>query len=146
MMKNELIWKEGDLWVVKYGDQTRTLPYKPTLESLKSILLALENARIDQEIISGYVWEGKEVWLSSENQFNYKASYDLAIQTSGKSLPVTFKFGSTSSPVYHTFETVQELTSFYTGAMEYINNTLSRGWARKDTIDWGAYQDALDQL
>lgn len=143
---NKLIIKEEDHWVVRYGDQTRTLPYKPTLDSLKSIILSLENSKIDQEIISGYVWEGKEVWLSSENQFNYKAAYDLAVQTSGKSLPVTFKFGNTSSPVYHTFETLQELTDFYTGAMGYVNETLAKGWARKDTIDWGAYQDALDQL
>jgi hypothetical protein len=38
------------------------------------------------------------VWLSTENQFNYKAAFDLATQTGGKSLPVTFKFGSTNNP------------------------------------------------
>ena len=38
------------------------------------------------------------VWLSSENQFNYKAAYDLAVQTGGATLPVTFKFGTDEVP------------------------------------------------
>ena len=84
MMKN-LITKEGDLWVVRYDGGEYNLPYKPTLESLKSIILSLENSKIDREIKEGYVWEGMNVWLSSENQFNYKAAYDLAVQTQGES-------------------------------------------------------------
>lgn len=45
------------------------------------------NARTDERIVSGFAWtpEGAEesvsVWLSSENQFNFKAAYDLAVQT-----------------------------------------------------------------
>lgn len=147
MEETKLITKNQEgMWVVKYGEMTKTLPYKPTLESLKSIILAIENAKTDQEILSGYVWEGNQVWLSSENQFNYKAAYDLAIQTKGASLPVTFKFGSTSKPVYHTFKTLEELTEFYTGALKYVNETLAKGWARKDTIDWAAYQEALEEV
>ena len=28
------------------------------------------------------------IWLSSENQFNYKVAYDLALQTNGANLPI----------------------------------------------------------
>ena len=48
------------------------------------------------------------VWLSTENQYNYKAAYDLAVQTGGETLPVTFKFGSDEQPEYHTFEKLDE--------------------------------------
>jgi hypothetical protein len=68
------------------------------------------------------------VWLSSENQFNYKAAYDLAVQTGGASLPVKFKFGTTEDPVYYTFTNINDLSDFYMSAMRYINQTLDQGW------------------
>lgn len=145
-MTEKLIEKTEKGWVVRYDGIEKVLPYRPTLESLKSIILAIENSRIDQKILSGYVWEGMEVWLSSENQFNYKAAYDLAIQTNGASLPVVFKFGGTENPEYHMFNDLQDLTSFYTGAMKYVNDTLTEGWTKKDTINWEEYQRALDEL
>lgn len=98
------------------------------------------NEDIDMKILSGFEWNGMAVWLSSENQFNYKAAYDLAVQTGGANLPVMFKFGTTENPVYHTFESVDELTQFYVSAMSYINMTLNEGWRMKDSINWDAYK------
>ena len=80
------------------------------------------------------------VWLSTENQFNYKAAYDLAVQTNGANLPQVFKFGSTENPEYYKFETVEELTDFYIKATTYINQCLAVGWAKKDSINWDEYQ------
>ena len=67
---------------------------KPSREIIRTVILGWYNEEIDREILSGFVYEGMPVWLSSENQFNYKAVYDLAVQTAGASLPVTFKLGS----------------------------------------------------
>jgi hypothetical protein len=69
-----------------------------------------------------------QVWLSTENQFNYKAAYDLAVQTQGATLPVMFKFGTTDKPVYYTFEDMETFTDFYTKAIHYVNTNLSEGW------------------
>ena len=79
------------------------------------------------------------VWLSAENQFNYKSAYDLAVQTAGATLPVTFKFGTDEQPQYRKFTTLDELTDFYSKAMAYIQTTLAEGWKEKDAIDWAAY-------
>lgn len=114
--------------------------FKPTVEYLKSFIFDWYNKQIDEKILSGFVWNNMSVWLSTENQFNYKAAYDLAIQTQGQSLPVTFKFGTTTEPVYYTFNNIEEFTQFYVTAMTYINNTLAEGWAKKDAIDWTAYE------
>ncbi|OKZ27935.1 MAG: hypothetical protein BHV68_23435 [Bacteroidales bacterium 43_8] len=54
---------------------------RPTLEEIKTAVLASYNARIDEAIRSGFRWEETPVWLSAENQFNYKAAFDLAVQT-----------------------------------------------------------------
>ena len=81
-----------------------------------------------------------KVWLSAENQFNYKAAYDLAIQTAGATLPVTFKFGTDDVPCYHTFLTVEELTDFYTKAMRHIQFALATGWNNKDAFNLESYR------
>ena len=70
------------------------------------------NEETDWKIKSGFTWKDYKVWLSSENQFNYKAAYDLAVQTNGVSLPVTFKFGDNDNQVYYKFTTLEELTDF----------------------------------
>ena len=123
-------------------------PYKPTLEIIKEIILEVENIKIASKILEGFEWNGMKVWLSSENQFNYKAAFDLAMQTDGATLPVTFKFGTTEAPVYHEFTTVAELTDFYTAAMAHVNTVLKAGWMEKDNFDWSPYggQSMLDTI
>lgn len=114
--------------------------FKPSLDYIKNLILTWYNQQIDEKILSGFKWNDMPIWLSSENQFNYKAAYDLAVQTGGANLPVTFKFGTTDEPVYHTFTTLEELNGFYLSAMKYINDTLAEGWREKDAIDWNAYK------
>ena len=113
---------------------------------MKGIVLDAMNKEVDQKILSGFVWKEMSVWLSTENQFNYKAAYDLAVMSQGKSLPVTFKFGSTDNPVYYTFETLDDISDFYISAMTYINTCLAEGWKLKDSIDWSVYEEALKTL
>lgn len=119
--------------------------HKPTIEEVKDFVLGVENAKIDERILGGFIWKDMPVWLSSENQFNYKAAYDLAVQTNGASLPVTFKFGATEEPIYHEFTTVAELTDFYTQAMAHVNSVLADGWAKKDALDWSEYERLLEE-
>lgn len=119
---------------------------KPSLSQIKSFIIDAINKRTDEKIISGFEWNGMSVWLSSENQFNYKAAYDLAVQTNGANLPTVFKFGSNDEPKYHKFDTVEELTDFYVKAMTYINEQLAIGWVKKDAIDWSVYEKALAEL
>lgn len=111
----------------------------PSLEELRSDIEGLVNSQTDERILTGYVWRGSRVWLSTENQFNYKAAYDLAVQTNGATLPVTFKLGEDDGVVvYHTFDDLEEFTEFYTGAIAFVNQCLSDGWAEKDAVDYNA--------
>lgn len=113
---------------------------KPGVDELKAEILALVDKNTDERIISGYSYNGKLVWLSSENQFNYKAAYDLAVQTGGKSLPVKVKVGTTEEPEYITFDNVEDFGNFYLGAIKFIQQCLQEGWTEKDNIDWSAYE------
>jgi hypothetical protein len=80
-----------------------------------------------------------KIWLSTENQFNYKAAYDLAVQTNGANLPIVFKFGDDNETVYHEFNDLNEMSEFYMASIAYIQNTLAEGWQKKDSIDWTFY-------
>ena len=117
--------------------------HKPTIDEVKECILAWFNHNIDQDIYSGFTWNGMNIWLSTENQFNYKAAYDLAVQTNGANLPITFKFGTTEEPNYHTFTTIDELQDFYVKAMAHVNTKLNEGWAKKDSFDWSEYEAEL---
>lgn len=112
----------------------------PSIEYLKNLIFGWYNEQVDRKILSGFVWNDIPVWLSSENQFNYKAAYDLAVQTQGESLPVVFKLGTVDDPHYYTFNNIEELNNFYISAISHINQALSEGWAKKDSIDWTQYE------
>ena len=124
-----------------------------SLQEVKDAIIGDINARTDEKIVSGFVWtpaaggDPIPVWLSTENQFNFKSAYDLAVQKNGATLPVTFKMGEDAdgNPVYHTFETMEDADDFYIKAVTYINQTLAEGWAEKDGIDWTPYEALFPQ-
>lgn len=114
--------------------------HRPSDEEIKETVINWYNNQTDRAILSGFSYEGNTVWLSTENQFNYKAAYDLARQSNGATLPVKFKFGSDEKPVYRVFENIEDLTDFYTKAMRYILETLDAGWKKKDAFNLEQYQ------
>ena len=146
---NPILDKWMILWAMGYENgyftfMAEEIDHKPTLQEIKDIVLGWYNADIDNRILSGFVWRDIPVWLSMENQFNYKAAFDIAILSRGEILP-TFKFGTTESPVYYKFESFEDLKDFYLKAMTHVTQTLSEGWQAKDIIDWDAYSAILNE-
>ena len=111
--------ESGYCWRKDYG-------HKPTEEELKGDIATHVNKLIDEKILAGFTYEGNIVYLSSENQFNYKAAFDLCM--------LTFKFGQENDPKYRQFSTKDELKDFYLSAISFVTNTLAEGWAEKDMI------------
>lgn len=113
-----------------------------TFEQVKAAIIADIDARTDAKILNGYEFtpDGAEepivVWLSKESQTNFSEAQRLQI------IPVKFKLNETEDkqPIYHTFETIEELNRFYLGGVQYINQCLNEGWAEKDGIDWEPYE------
>lgn len=117
-----------------YTYKEQFFPYEPTPEEVKNILIDSINKDTDQVILSGLTWKDMPIWLSQENQINYKAAYDLAVQTDGSTLPVTFQFGETDSPIYCEFTTLEELSSFYISCVTHVQKALKDGWDKKAQI------------
>lgn len=112
---------------------------KPTQDEIKEIIIAQINRNVEEKILCGLVWRDMPIWLSTENQFNYKAAYDLAVQTGGQSLPVKFKFGTDEQPVYHTFTTLDDLQEFYMTSLAFVQQVLDEGWQEKDNLDLSVF-------
>ena len=114
-----------------------------SLQDVKDAILADIDAQTDAKILNGYEFtpdgasESITVWLSKESQTNFSEAHRLQI------VPVKFKLNETEDkqPIYHTFETFEELDRFYKGGVQYINQCLNEGWARKDAIDWTPYEE-----
>ena len=113
--------------------------HKPTKTELKEDITQLIDGITDSKILQGFRWNDVSVYLSTENQMNFKAAFDL---TGGLMLPVKFKLGEDTegNAVYHTFENMEDFTDFYTSAVSYINQCLNEGWAEKDSLDMSSYE------
>ena len=118
-----------------------------SLQDVKDAIIKDIDARTDAKILNSYPFtpDGAEepiiVWLSKESQTNFSEAQRLQI------IPVKFKLNETEDkhPIYHTFETVEELNRFYLGGVQYINQCLNEGWAEKDAIDWAPYEALFPQ-
>lgn len=114
--------------------------HKPTAREIKQDISDLVNTETDAKILTGFTWNSKPVYLSAENQMNFKAAYDIARDTAGASLPVKFKLGENENgePVYHTFTKLEPLADFVMKAMSFVVATLNEGWEKKD-IDYSIF-------
>lgn len=132
----------GDIYECQEVVLPKTQHNQLTFDVVKEAIIADIDARTDAKILNGYPFtpDGQEepitVWLSKESQTNFSEAHRLQI------VPVKFKLNEDADkqPIYHTFETFEELDRFYKGGVGYINQCLNEGWAEKDAIDWNAYK------
>lgn len=146
----ECINPKKNKWKIRWDFQTKEegiveymeedFDHKPTDDEIKDIIVKWHNSEIDKEIISGFTWNGLPIWLSMENQFNYKTAFDAAVMSNSATLPVKFKFGSDDNPTYYEFKTIEELSDFYYKAIAYVQSVLQKGWNQKDSFNIKNYQ------
>lgn len=148
--------KRKDLWAIVWNVEPcadsensdymeEVYDHKPTLHEIHATIETYYNDETDEKILNGYEWEGKKVYLSMENQVNFKAAYDLCVQMGGViGGQLKFKLSEDADgvPQYHVFTELAELTEFYSGAVAHINTCLNEGWAKKDAVDWAQYEEA----
>ena len=135
-----IMFRHGAVLVFGYGvengdgyDYRHKFSHVPAKDEVLETIVNHVNGLTDEKILSGFKWRGKNVWLSTENQFNFKAAYDVAVQTNGASLPVKFKLGEDDGvPVYHVFDNMGDFSDFYTSAIGFIMQALNEGWVEKD--------------
>lgn len=120
--------------------QQHTFKHIPSIREIKDIIISYYNNITDKKILSDFIWKGMKIWLSSENQFNYKSMYDIAVQTEGKNLPIKVKFGDDENVIYYEFSEMEDFSDFYYKMIMFIQNTVQNGWKKKEEINWNIYK------
>lgn len=123
-----------------------------SFSEIKKAIIADIDACTDEKILNGYEWtilhgddEGKtvKVWLSKENQNNFKAKHDAAKEYPNLvTFPMKYKISEDSDEkaVYEVFQSFEELVQFYLGGLAYIESCYQEGWEVKDGIDFSVYE------
>ena len=129
--KWEVIFGYGEDELGGYNLRAQTRE-KPTREELQKLLTDTVNAAVAEKILRGMTWEGRQVWLSQENQMNYRTAYDRAVRTDGASLPMTVKLGGEYEPEYVELKTLEEAQEFCDAVAAHIDGCIKDGWKEKD--------------
>ena len=87
------------------------------------------NILCDSKILN-HKWHGHNVWLSLENQHNFKATFDLC-REGLKTIPVQMKIGDE----YYKFTSLSELTDFYLSTIEHVESCLEECRESKEAIE-----------
>ena len=147
--KNLYEWYEIYIYKTKKGSIS--------LQEIKDAIIKDINDRVDENILCGYPWTvlhgddaGKavKVWLSKENQSNFKAKYDLHYQKpEALSFPLPYKISEDDDQngIFEEFATFEELEQFYLGGIGYIEQCYQAGWAEKKAFDWTPYEALFPQ-
>lgn len=116
----------------------QTFNHLPSAQEIRNIIEEQINAITAERILKDFSWNGKPVWLSTENQINIKTAYDIARDTDGENLPLRFKLGETpeSEPVYHTFTKADTFGDFVKKMAAHIQKAISDGYTEKDSVDY----------
>ena len=143
-MKAILIYGYGEENEQGY-DWRHEFTHKPDKHEVLQTIVDHVDELTDQKILSGFVWEDNDgiernVWLSAENQRNFSEAHRIAIMLGAKKYEaVTFKIGQdeNQNAKYRTFETLDDLNTFYLSAFSFIKQTLADGWIEKDAAaEW----------
>lgn len=113
--------------------------HQPAPDEIKALFDSWSSNETARLIREGLTYGGHLVWLSQENQLNYKMIHDTAVQSGGQNLPVRIKLGSDQAPAYVTFSTISEIKTFFSAVTSHIQSCLELGWQQRDTFDLNSY-------
>lgn len=141
----EIYNRMTNLWSVRWDKKEQDdgsysfygeiIDHKPTLEEIKELVYNQINEEVKENIYSGFKYKGNTVYLSLENQLNYKAAFDL------ETVPITFKFGDE----FVTFTSKDELFDFYIDVQTHIQKCLADGYAKKQNLNLEEYASILSE-
>lgn len=110
-------------------------PYKPTMAEVRAFVHGVIDEQTREQIISGFRWQEKPVWLSIENQLNFATAKVGEAHKIGEQ--------EDGTPVYRIFETTDERDAFWQDCLDWKQQCLTAGRRAKDLFDFTPYAKAL---
>lgn len=141
----ECIDTKRNKWRVRWDEQKlldtyiyeeRGFNYKPSLQEIQELIYEYYNKQTENKIINGFTWNGKDFYLSKENQMNYQMYHNVILSGSMR-FPLRVKLKDNT---YFEFNTNSLYEDFYANILRHINKCLQEGWSLKDNINWKEYE------
>lgn len=151
-VRQDGLYKIGrDKWELVYGfgkdlesDETgwnwrERFDHRPTEEEIRSAIVGAINEATDEAILTGMVWKGQRVWLSTETQINLNRAYNLCRE--GSQVPLRLKVweGPGGEAEYLVFDDSGELEAFVKAMHRHIMGCVSAGYREKDSVDYTVF-------
>lgn len=107
--------------------------HRPQTNDLRGVVDEYYNTQVQQKILSGFTYNDTPIWLSTENQQNYITAYTLGLDY------LKVKGGTDSEPKYLELTSKEEIAEFVKALQIYIQECISWGWEKKDSVDYSVY-------
>lgn len=125
---------------IQYSDTTEDYSwtsldytYEVSLSQLKADIESYYNTQVQQRILSGFTYRDTPIWLSTENQQNYITAYTLGLEH------LKVKGGTEYESKYFELTSKEEIAEFVKAMQIYIQECISWGWEKKDSVDYSVY-------
>lgn len=113
--------------------------YKPSINDIKNIINNSINEKTKQYITNKFEWNGMSIYLSLENQIDYKLLLDTTLLLDGANLPEKVKFKVNGENFYYSFETIDDMKDFIIAMNNHIRKHINNGNNSKDEINYDDY-------
>ena len=100
------------------------------------------NEQTQERRVGGYQWNGKQVWLSGENQQNYTSDYLAGVLTVKVRV---YDTDADASGKVALIETPEDLADFYHGMVQHVRKCIEDGWSVKDSVDYNNLLNQIDE-
>lgn len=115
------------------------IPDESKKQTLIEILNTKINAETDAKVLNDFVYQGKEFYLSLENQFNYKSAYDARNS-------LTYPYMVKGKTEFLSFANASEFEAFYTAGFSFIQGCITDGWTAKEALNTKTMEELLELL
>ena len=129
-----------------YSWNYASLTYKPSIDKIKDIINSYYNELTKTNIENNFKWNGMNIFLSIENQIDYKLLFDTTVLLNGKNLPEDVKFKIGKNNFYYTFEDIDDMKDLIVAMNNHIRKYLKEGYKLKESIDYEDYIHELETL
>jgi len=112
---------------------------KPSIDTIKKTITDYINSQTRFCIENKFRWNGMSIYLSIENQIDYKLLFDTTSLLEGSNLPEKVKFKINGESIYYDFETIDDMKDFIIAMNNHIRACLEVGNKAKEEINYDDY-------
>lgn len=113
---------------------------KPSVDEIKATIETYINDNTKHIIETSFYWNNMNIYLSLENQIDYKLLFDITMIKEGSNLPEKLKFKINGEKIYYDIDTIDEFKDFMISMNNHIRVCLDKGNNLKDSINYEEYK------